>query len=138
MRGPDEATGSLFSYVALEERVPARHPLRKIRAVVNDALRSQDAEFDRLYAGEDRPSIAQERLIRANLLQILYSIRSERQLMEQMDYNFLFRWFVGLGIDDAVWGEDARKSVRGTDFSPERTKPQAVGRPCSRRTATSY
>lgn len=103
MRGSDEATGSLFSYVDLEERIPTRHPLRKIRSVVNDALRSLDGEFDRLYAGEGRPSIAPERLIRASLLQILYSIRSERQLMEQMDYNLLFRWFVGLGIDDAVW-----------------------------------
>lgn len=103
MRGSDQVTGSLFSYVDLEERIPARHPLRKIRAVVNDALRSLDAEFDRLYAGEGRPSIAPERLIRASLLQILYSIRSERQLMEQMDYNLLFRWFVGLGIDDGVW-----------------------------------
>ena len=103
MRGSDEVTGSLFSYVDLEERIPSRHPLRKIRSVVNDALRSLDADFDRLYASEGRPSIAPERLIRASLLQILYSIRSERQLMEQMDYNLLFRWFVGLGIDDAVW-----------------------------------
>ena len=103
MRGSDEVTGSLFSYVDLEERIPSRHPLRKIRSVVNDALRSLDAEFDRLYAGEGRPSIAPERLMRASLLQILYSIRSERQLVEQMDYNLLFRWFVGLGIDDAVW-----------------------------------
>ena len=103
MRGSDQVTGSLFSYVDLEERIPVRHPLRKIRAVVNDALRSLDAEFDRLYAGEGRPSIAPERLIRASLLQILYSTRSERQLMEQMDYNLLFRWFVGLGIDDVVW-----------------------------------
>ncbi|WP_417524929.1 IS5 family transposase [Marinovum sp.] len=103
MRGSDEVTGSLFRYVDLEERIPARHPLRKIRSVVNDALCSLDGEFDRLYAGEGRPSIAPERLIRASLLQILYSIRSERQLMEQMDYNLLFRWFVGLGIDDAVW-----------------------------------
>lgn len=103
MRGSDKVTGSLFSYVDLEERIPARHPLRKIRSVVNDALRSLDADFDRLYAGEGRPSIAPERVIRASLLQILYSIRSERQLMEQMDYNLLFRWFVGLGIDDAVW-----------------------------------
>ncbi|TRW96783.1 IS5 family transposase [Paracoccus sp. M683] len=103
MRGSDKVTGSLFSYVDLEERIPARHPLRKIRTVVNDALRSLDGEFDRLYAGEGRPSIAPERLIRASLLQILYSIRSERQLMEQMDYNLLFRWFVGLGIDDTVW-----------------------------------
>ena len=103
MRGSDKLTGSLFSYVDLEDRIPARHPLRKIRTVVNDALRSLDAEFDRLYAGEGRPSIAPERLIRASLLQILYSIRSERQLMEQMDYNLLFRWFVGLGVDDGIW-----------------------------------
>lgn len=103
MRGSDKVTGSLFSYVDLEERIPARHPLRKIRSVVNDALRSLNADFDRLYAGEGRPSIAPERLIRASLLQILNSIRSERQLMEQMDYNLLFRWFVGLGVDDTVW-----------------------------------
>ncbi|XDA97960.1 IS5 family transposase [Sulfitobacter sp. LCG007] len=103
MRGSDQVTGSLFSYADLEERIAAGHPLRKIRAVVNDALRSLDAEFDRLYAGEGRPSIAPQRLIRASLLQILYSVRSERQLMEQMDYNLLFRWFGGLGIDDAVW-----------------------------------
>jgi len=103
MRGTDEASGSLFSYVDLEERVPAGHPLRKIRQIVNDALASLDAEFDALYTDFGRPSIAPERLIRASLLQILFSIRSERQLMEQMDYNLLFRWFVGLGIDDLVW-----------------------------------
>src|SRR6478735_7299940 len=103
MRGTDEASGSLFSYVDLEDRVPARHPLRKVRQIVNDALACLDAEFDRLYCAEGRPSIAPERLIRASLIQILFSIRSERQLMEQMHYNLLFRWFVGLGIDDAVW-----------------------------------
>src|SRR6188472_617152 len=103
MRGTDEASGSLFSYVDLEERIPARHPLRKVRQIVNDALASLDAEFDRLYSAEGRPSIAPERLIRASLIQILFSIRSERQLMEQMRYNLLFRWFVGLGIDDPVW-----------------------------------
>lgn len=103
MRGTDEAAGSLFSYVDLEERVPARHALRLIRRIVNDALASLDAEFDALYTDFGRPSIAPERLIRASLLQILFSIRSERQLMEQMDYNLLFRWFVGLGIDDPVW-----------------------------------
>ena len=103
MRGRDEASGSLFSYVDLEERIPARHPLRKIRQIVNDALASLDAELDRLYSAEGRPSIAPERLIRASLIQILFSIRSERQLMEQMRYNLLFRWFVGLGIDDPVW-----------------------------------
>src|SRR3989338_9183531 len=103
MRGTDETSGSLFSYVDLEARIPARHPLRKIRQVVNDALASLDGEFDALYTDFGRPSIPPERLIRASLIQILFSIRSERQLMEQMQYNLLFRWFVGLGIDDAVW-----------------------------------
>ena len=103
MRGTDETSGSLFSYVDLEARVPARHPLRKVRQVVNDALASLDGEFAALYTDFGRPSIAPERLIRASLLQILFSVRSERQLMEQMQYNLLFRWFVGLGIDDQVW-----------------------------------
>lgn len=121
MRGSDKATGLIFSYIDLEERIPERHPLRKIRMIVNDALRSLDAEFDGLYAGEGRPSIAPERLIRASLLQVLYSIRSERQLMEQMDYNLLFRWFVGLGIDDTVWVPTVftknRDRLLGTDMS---------------------
>jgi len=103
MRGSDEKMGSLFSYVDLELRIPAKHPLRLIRRIVNDALASLDAEFDALYFHEGRPSIPPERLIRAGLLQILFSIRSERQLMEQMDFNLLFRWFVGLGVDDRVW-----------------------------------
>jgi len=103
MRGTDRETGSLFSYVDLEERVPAGHPLRAIRRVVNEALTSLDGGFAGLYAAHGRPSIPPERLIRASLLQILYSVRSERQLMEQMDYNLLFRWFVGLGINDPVW-----------------------------------
>ncbi len=103
MRGVDETSGSLFSYVDLEKRIPARHPLRKIRQVVNDALASLDADFKALYIDFGRPSIPPERLIRASLLQILFSIRSERQLMEQMDYNLILRWFVGLGIDDPVW-----------------------------------
>lgn len=103
MRGTDEASRSLFSYVDLEERIPARHPLRKIRQVVNEALTSLDADFGTLYTDFGRPSIPPERLIRASLLQILFSVRSERQLMEQMDYNLMFRWFVGLGIDDPVW-----------------------------------
>ncbi|MDS9469733.1 IS5 family transposase [Paracoccus sp. MBLB3053] len=103
MRGTDEKSGSLFSYVDLEECIPARHPLRKIRQVVTDALASLDGDFDHLYVDFGRPSIAPERLIRASLLQILFSVRSKRQLMEQMQYNLLFRWFVGLGIDDPVW-----------------------------------
>jgi len=103
MRGSDERTGSLFSFVDLEERVPKRHPLRKIREIVNDALTALDGEFSSLYAAEGRPSIAPERLLRASLLQAFYSVRSERQLMEQLDYNLLFRWFVGLGVDEPVW-----------------------------------
>jgi transposase len=103
MRGSDEQNGTLFSYVNLEDRVPAQHPLRVIRQIVNTALTRLDAEFASLYAAKGRPSIPPERLLRAVLIQILFSIRSERQLMEQMQYNLLFRWFVGLGIDDPVW-----------------------------------
>jgi transposase len=103
MRGTDKISGSLFSYVDIEDRIPARHPLRQVKRLVDDALVSLDAEFARLYAAEGRPSIPPERLMRASLIQILFSVRSERQLMEQMQYNLLFRWFVGLGVDDPVW-----------------------------------
>lgn len=103
MRGSDATSGSLFSYVDLESRVPEKHPLRVIKAIVDDVLVSLDAEFELLYEGTGRQSIAPERLLRASLLQAFYSVRSERQLIEQIDYNLLFRWFVGLGIDDAVW-----------------------------------
>src|SRR5438128_6560267 len=103
MRGSDTRSGELFSYVDLEARVPTKHPLRKIRQVVNDVLVRLDAEFATLYSAFGRESIPPERLLRALLLQALFSIRSERQLMEQLDYNLLFRWFVGLGVDDAVW-----------------------------------
>ena len=103
MRGSDERNEALFSYVNLEDRVPARHPLRLIREIVNAALARLDGAFAGLYAVQGRPSIAPERLLRAALIQILFSVRSERQLMEQMQYNLLFRWFVGLGIDDPVW-----------------------------------
>ncbi len=103
MRGSDRTTGSLFSYVDIEARIPAQHPLRKIRSIVNDVLRALDAEFAALYEPTGRESIPPERLLRGSLLQVFYSIRSERQLMEQLDYNLLYRWFVGLGIDDQVW-----------------------------------
>src|SRR5690242_13318173 len=103
MRGSDERNEALFSYMNLEDRVPARHPLRLIREIVNAALARLDGAFDKLYAADGRPSIAPERLLRAALIQILFSIRSERQLMEQMQYNLLFRWFVGLSIDEPVW-----------------------------------
>jgi transposase len=103
MRGSDTRSGALFSYVDLEQRVPAKHPLRTIRQLVNDVLASLDIEFAKLYSAFGRESIPPERLLRALLLQALFTIRSERQLMEQLDYNLLFRWFVGLGIDDPVW-----------------------------------
>ena len=103
MRGSDLRTGELFSYVDLEKRVPAKHPLRLVRAVVNDVLAALDRDFSKAYADSGRPSIAPERLLRALLLQAFYTIRSERQLMEQLDYNLLYRWFVGLGVDDPVW-----------------------------------
>jgi len=103
MRGSDQQSGDLFSYVDIEARVPVRHPLRVIRSIVNEGLASLDAEFDKLYADTGRDSIPPERLLRAALLQAFFSIRSERLLMEQLDYNLLYRWFVGLGVDDAVW-----------------------------------
>jgi transposase len=103
MRGDDRQPDALFSYVSAEERVPADHPLRAIRRLVDDVLRDMSPEFDRLYARVGRPSVPPERLLRAQLLQIFYSIRSERLLMEQLDYNLLFRWFVGLELDEPIW-----------------------------------
>jgi transposase len=103
MRGADQRSGSLFSYVDIEARIGAEHPLRLIGETVNEALAALDGAFAKLYAREGRPSIAPERLLRASLLQLFYSIRSERQLMERLDFDLLFRWFVGLGIDDPVW-----------------------------------
>src|SRR3954452_870235 len=103
MRGADEQSGAMFSYVSLEERVPPDHPLRAIRQITDRALERLSPRFGALYINFGRPSIPPEKLLRALLLQALYTIRSERQLMEQIDYNLLFRWFVGLGMDDAVW-----------------------------------
>ena len=103
MRGKDESSGSLFSYVDLEARVPGGHPLRAVRDLTNAALVEMSGEFEALYSRTGRPGIAPEKLLRALLLQAFYSIRSERQLMEQLEFNLLFRWFVGLGIDDGVW-----------------------------------
>ena len=103
MRGADERSGKLFSYVDLEKRVPQDHPLRAIRRLVNAALTDLDAAFAAMYAPLGRPSIPPEKLLRASLLQAFYTVRSERQLMERLEFDLLFRWFVGLGIDDAVW-----------------------------------
>jgi transposase len=103
MRGDDRQPDSMFSYVSPEQRVPRDHPLRAIRALVDEVLRAMSRDFDGLYATIGRPSIPPERLLRAQLLQIFYSIRSERLLMEQLDYNILFRWFVGMEMDEPVW-----------------------------------
>src|SRR6202795_836255 len=103
MRGKDIQQSAMFSYVSPEERVPAGHPLRPIRTMVDVVLKGLSRSFGQLYIDWGRPSIAPEKLLRALLLQVLYTIRSERMLMEQLEYNLLFRWFVGLNMDDPVW-----------------------------------
>jgi len=103
MRGDDNQQEGMFSYVSPEKRVPADHPLRPIRKMVDEILKEMSPQFAKLYSDVGRPSIAPERLLRALLLQVFYSVRSERLLMEQLNYNLLFRWFVGLEIDEEVW-----------------------------------
>ena len=103
MRGHDEQQASMFSYLSPERRVPPDHPLRPIRAMVETVLADLSPRFALLYSHTGRPSIPPEKLLRALLLQVLYTVRSERQLMEQLDYNLLFRWFVGLNMDDPIW-----------------------------------
>jgi transposase len=103
MRGAEYEQSSMFSYISAERRVPKDHPLRAIRTMADAALKELDQRFEGMYAAMGRPSIPPERLLRALLLQVLYTVRSERLLMEQLDYNLLFRWFVGLSIDNPVW-----------------------------------
>ena len=103
MRGDDQHQSGVFSYISAEDRVPQNHPLRTIRKMVDEALKELSPRFAKLYAKRGRRSIAPEKLLRALLLQVLYTIRSERQLMEQLDYNMLYRWFVGLNMDDPIW-----------------------------------
>jgi transposase len=103
MRGSDYQQSGMFSYRSAERRVPEDHPLRAIRTMVDVALRNMGAQFDAMYAQVGQPSIAPEKLLRALLLQVLYTVRSERMLMEQLNYNLLFRWFVGMHLDDPVW-----------------------------------
>ena len=103
MRGAESTQSQLFSFVALEARVPADHPLRAMKALVEPVLRELSPQFDALYASSGRPSIPPEQLLRALLLQVLYTVRSERQLIEQLDFNLLFRWFVGMSVDEPVW-----------------------------------
>jgi transposase len=136
MRGEDAPDGNLFSYVSLEKRVRADHPLRQIRIIVDDCLMGMDDLFSGLYARVGRPSIAAEKLIRALLCQAFFSVRSERQLMEQMGYNLLFRWFVGMGVDDPVW--DASTFSKNRDRLLDGDVAQAVAaRAGAMRTAIS-
>src|SRR6266436_1480166 len=103
MRGDDDQQEGMFSYISPEKRVPADHPLRPIRKMVDEILKEMSPKFRKLYSDVGRPSIAPERLLRSLLLQIFYSVRSERMLIEQLQYNLLFRWFVGMEMDEAVW-----------------------------------
>src|SRR5579863_2241292 len=113
MRGDDHQQSQVFSYLSPEARVRKDHPLRAVRAMVDEVLGQMSQRFDGMYAKMGRPSIAPEKLLKALLLQILYSVRSERLLMEEMDYNLLFRWFVGLTLDDPVW--DATTFTKNRD-----------------------
>jgi transposase len=135
MRGDDQKLQpGMFSYVALEDRIPQEHPLRAIRKLVDQVLAGMSKQFDGLYSEVGRPSIPPERLLRALLLQVFYSIRSENLLMEQLDYNLLFRWFVGLEIDDRVWDATVYSKNRDRLLNQEvarwffeQVKQQAVG-----------
>jgi transposase len=127
VRGTFEDQGGLFSYIAPEARVPTNHPLRKIRALVRDVLGELNRSLGKLYASEGRPSIPPEQLLSALLLQVFYGIRSERQLMEQLDYNLLYRWFVGLSPDDPIWDpttftKNRDRLVNGEVFAEFMTK----------------
>ena len=113
MRGNDQQQGEVFSYLSPESRVRRDHPLRTIRTLVDEVLRALSPEFDRMYARQGRPSIAPEKLLRAQMLQMLYSVRSERLLMEEIDYSILFRWFIGLNLDEEVW--DATTFTKNRD-----------------------
>jgi transposase len=130
MRGQDNRSGPLFSYVDLEQRIRSDHPLRMIRALVDEALSSLNGRFGELYSEIGRPSIPPEQLLRAMLLQAFYSVRSERQLMERLDFDLLFRWFVGLGIDDAVWDAStfSKNRDRLLNGSCQRTTSRSAAR----------
>jgi len=119
MRGADSKQEGMFSYVSPESRIPTNHPLRPIRAIVAEALAQMDRKLESLYSQNGRPSIAPERLIRALLLQVLYTIRSERMLVEQLEYNLLFRWFVGLSVDEPVWDHSTFSKNRDRLFGAD-------------------
>ncbi|QIK37095.1 IS5 family transposase [Caldichromatium japonicum] len=119
MRGNPNFQGAMFSYISLEERVPQAHPLRKLRAVVDALLATMNREFEAVYARRGRPSVPPQMLLKALLLQILFSIRSERQLVEAIDYNLLYRWFVGLNIEDKVWDHSTFSANRERLFNED-------------------
>lgn len=119
MRGADVQQLGMFSYVSVEERVPKDHPIRKFRMLVDTILGELDEVFESRYAPDGRMSIPPERLLRASLLQVIYSVRSERLLMEQLQYNLLFRWFVGLNVDDPVWDHSTFSFNRDRLFDEE-------------------
>jgi transposase len=131
MRGKDEQQLDVFSYLNPEQRVPQDHPLRPLRVMVDEALRGMQPGLSQLYAKTGRPSIAPEKLLRALLLQALYTVRSERMLMEQLDYNLLFRWFVGLNMDDSVW--DVTVFTKNRERLLVGTLPGPFSEPCSSR-----
>lgn len=119
MRGNQDIQGAMFSYISLEERVPQAHPLRKMRAVVDALLATMNREFEAVYARRGRPSVPPEMLLKALLLQVLFSIRSERQLVEAVNYNLLYRWFVGLNIEDKVWDHSTFSANRERLFNED-------------------
>lgn len=123
MRGSDRTSGSLFSYIDIESRIPKTHPLRSMREIVNASLAAMDALFEALYKTGGRPSIPPERLLRATLLQMLYTLRSERQLVERLEFDLLFRWFVGLSMDEEVFDASSfsknRDRLLNADISQE-------------------
>ena len=126
MRGHDEQTAHMFSYLSPEQRVPADHPLRAVRALTDEALQTMSRRFASLYATTGRPSIPPEQLLRALLLQVLYTVRSERLLMEELNDNLLFRWFVGLNMDDPVWLGDLKGFARHTGGSQPTPRPDRL------------
>src|ERR1039457_4061917 len=119
MRGDDEQQSGVFSYISAEQRVPQNHPLRTVRKMVDEVLAELSPRFAKMYAKRGRPSIAPERLIRALLLQVLYTIRSERLLVEQLEYNLLFRWFAGLSVDEPVWDHSTFSKNRDRLFGAD-------------------
>ena len=127
MRGNQDFQGAMFSYISLEERVPATHPLRKLRAAVDALLATMNREFDAVYARRGRPSVPPEMLLKALLLQILFSIRSERQLVEAVNYNLLYRWFVGLNIEDKVWDHSTFSANRERLFNEDLARAFSSG-----------